>query len=107
MVGLVLDREWDVLELLGRIKALEAEFGRLPNAQRHAPRLLDLDFIAYGARVCQSQALMLPHPRAFTRGFVLAPWNEIAPDYVAPGQSASVGELLGRLHTTEVFERLR
>lgn len=107
MVGLVFDDEWDVLALLGRIKQLESEFGRLPNAQRHAPRLLDLDFIAYGVRVCQSPALILPHPRAHTRGFVLAPWNEIAPDYVAPGQTTSVGELLARLETTETLERLR
>ena len=41
--------------------------------------------------------LTLPHPRAHQRRFVLAPLEEIAPEYIFPGQRETVRELLGRL----------
>jgi 2-amino-4-hydroxy-6-hydroxymethyldihydropteridine diphosphokinase len=45
--------------------------------------------------------LTLPHPRAHLRRFVLDPLNEVAPDFVLPGQERSVGELLQELARRE------
>lgn len=80
--------------LLPKLQALERAFGRQPKVQVNEPRPLDLDLIAFGREVRESGALILPHPRAHRRKFVLAPLNEIAPDLVLPGQAASVRELL-------------
>jgi 2-amino-4-hydroxy-6-hydroxymethyldihydropteridine diphosphokinase len=49
---------------------------------------------------------MLPHPRAHLRRFVLEPLTEIAPDFVPPGQTQTVVELLALLKTGEVLRRI-
>ena len=91
--------------LLRKLKALEIEFGRKPKAVLNEPRPLDLDLIAFGDEVRNGPELVLPHPRARERRFVLAPWNEIAPEYVIPGQKATVRELLNRLEPSPAARR--
>lgn len=92
--------------LLVKLQALEREFGRAPAGARNAPRPLDLDLIAFGDETRRSPELMLPHPRAHQRRFVLEPLSEIAPDLVLPGQARTVAELLATLQTDERLERI-
>ncbi len=87
--------------LLHRLQELEKEFGRQPKKIHNEPRVLDLDLIAFASQIVNSRGLILPHPRAHLRRFVLQPLNEIAPDYVLPGQSESVRELLLSLPLAE------
>jgi 2-amino-4-hydroxy-6-hydroxymethyldihydropteridine diphosphokinase len=72
--------------LLKKLQALEQEFGRLPKKALNESRPLDLDLIAFKAEVRNTPQLVLPHPRAHLRGFVLEPLAEIAPDFVLPAQ---------------------
>jgi 2-amino-4-hydroxy-6-hydroxymethyldihydropteridine diphosphokinase len=65
------------------LHALEARFGRVRGGAND-PRTLDLDLIAYGRRVLEAGAPILPHPRAAERLFVMGPLAEIAPDWVHP-----------------------
>ena len=58
---------------------------------------LDLDLIACGGELRTSGRLILPHPRAAERAFVLYPLAEILPDLVLPGQLRSVQELRAAL----------
>jgi 2-amino-4-hydroxy-6-hydroxymethyldihydropteridine diphosphokinase len=83
--------------LLAKLQALEREFGRQRGSIRNEARTLDLDLIAFRTQVRADPHLTLPHPRAHQRAFVLAPLNEIAPDYVLPLQSQSVHALLAGL----------
>jgi 2-amino-4-hydroxy-6-hydroxymethyldihydropteridine diphosphokinase len=92
--------------LLAKLQVLERQFGRQPKAIMNEPRALDLDLIAFGSEVRQTAALILPHPRAHQRRFVLQPLAEIAPDLILPGQEKSVLELLRELVTEEKLERL-
>ncbi len=69
--------------LLCALHRLEAEFGRARTAA-NAPRVLDLDLIAYGRTVRTSAAPILPHPRAWERRFVMGPLAEIAPAWRHP-----------------------
>jgi 2-amino-4-hydroxy-6-hydroxymethyldihydropteridine diphosphokinase len=87
--------------LLDRLQALEREFGRQPLPTSNAPRPLDLDIIAFGTERRQTPRLVLPHPRARSRRFVLAPLAEIAPNLVLPGLTQSVAELLAALADPE------
>jgi 2-amino-4-hydroxy-6-hydroxymethyldihydropteridine diphosphokinase len=92
--------------LLGKLQALEREFGRRPKQVLNEPRPLDLDLIAFNNEVRSGPELVLPHPRAHLRRFVLAPLAEIAPSLILPGQQKSVRELLSALRTDEVLEKL-
>ncbi len=84
----------DPAQALGALHGLEASFGRVRHGP-NAPRVLDLDLIAYGRRV-RSDDPVLPHPRAAERLFVMGPLAEIAPGWRHPlgGESAEV--LAGR-----------
>jgi 2-amino-4-hydroxy-6-hydroxymethyldihydropteridine diphosphokinase len=92
--------------LLIKLKAMESEFGRRPKLVLNEPRPLDLDLIAFGREVRESDALVLPHPRAHQRRFVLQPLAEIAPDLILPHQQKSIGELLQELPGDEMLVRL-
>ncbi|MEY4386108.1 MAG: hypothetical protein RLY20_1391 [Verrucomicrobiota bacterium] len=80
--------------LLRKLQQLEAEFGRVPKKVLNEPRPLDLDLIAFGREIRASLELTLPHPRARSRRFVLAPLAELAPDLVLPGETQTVHQLL-------------
>lgn len=83
--------------LLQKLLALERAMGRQPAPVRNAPRPLDLDLIAFGHEQRRTDTLLLPHPRAHLRRFVLEPLGELAPDLILPGQSLTVTELLQQL----------
>jgi len=92
--------------LLARLRALEKEFGRRDKLVLNEPRPLDLDLIAFGGETRDTPELVLPHPRAHLRRFVLAPLAEITPDFVLPGLAKSVAQLLAELKSDEAIERL-
>ena len=75
---------------MAALHAVEAQFGRRRSTP-NAPRTLDLDLIALGQTVMHGP-LVLPHPRAAERLFVMGPLAEIAPDWRHPvtGESAEI-----------------
>jgi len=60
-------------ELLHRALAIESLAHRT-RLSVHGPRTLDIDLISVGDEVWESPDLILPHPRARNRAFVLIPW---------------------------------
>jgi dihydroneopterin aldolase / 2-amino-4-hydroxy-6-hydroxymethyldihydropteridine diphosphokinase len=79
--------------LLGACHRIEQQHGR-ERLVRWGARTLDIDLIAYGRPGSPSEVvlppdlpvtddaierLVLPHPRAHTRAFVLAPWSAVDP----------------------------
>ncbi|MBT8146985.1 MAG: 2-amino-4-hydroxy-6-hydroxymethyldihydropteridine diphosphokinase [Gammaproteobacteria bacterium] len=79
--------------LLTRMLKLERVFGRRQALEVNAPRCLDLDLICFGDQQLAEDDLIVPHPRAHRRSFVLTPLAEIAPDLRIPGQLLCVAEL--------------
>ncbi len=92
--------------LLTKMLLLEKDFGRRPKQVLNEPRRLDLDLISYGDEISARPELVLPHPRAHERRFVLQPLNEIAPNLVLPGQRRTVAQLLAALVSKEITVRL-
>jgi 2-amino-4-hydroxy-6-hydroxymethyldihydropteridine diphosphokinase len=96
------------LTLLAELKAQERAFGRVAR-ERWGPRELDLDLLVYGrARLSidpppaarsndapidpakATKLLVVPHPAAAARLFVLAPLADLAPRLVPPGWDVTV-----------------
>ncbi|HMO46400.1 MAG TPA: 2-amino-4-hydroxy-6-hydroxymethyldihydropteridine diphosphokinase [Rubrivivax sp.] len=71
-------------ELLRRLQAIEARFGRVRSV-RNAPRTLDLDLLLYGQQLRHDAELTLPHPRLHLRAFVLEPLAELDAALSLPG----------------------
>jgi 2-amino-4-hydroxy-6-hydroxymethyldihydropteridine diphosphokinase len=91
--------------LLQKLRELEKEFGRQPKTVLNEARPLDLDLIAFGSETRNSPELILPHPRAQERKFVLQPLSEIAPELILPGQGRTVVDLLGELASDGIVTR--
>ena len=85
------------LQLLGYLQEFELQRGRSPLRDVNAPRPLDLDIIYYGIERFDQMGLVIPHPRAHLRRFVLEPLSHLRPDLVLPGQMKTVAELLTEL----------
>jgi 2-amino-4-hydroxy-6-hydroxymethyldihydropteridine diphosphokinase len=105
-VGFVTQKNETPESLLQKLRVLEKEFGRPPKKVLNEPRALDLDLIAFGTETRNSPGLILPHPRAHLRRFVLQPLSEIAPDLILPGQSKTISQLLAGSPDEESVTRL-
>jgi 2-amino-4-hydroxy-6-hydroxymethyldihydropteridine diphosphokinase len=69
--------------LLKRIKFIEKSIGR-KKALRWAPRLIDIDILAYGDINVNRKNLLIPHKELLNRMFALQPFAEIMPDWRYP-----------------------
>lgn len=70
--------------LLKQLKEFERTAGRKNQHIKWGPRLLDLDIIAFGDLVIQTETLIIPHSEYINRLFVLLPLQDIAPGWVDP-----------------------
>ncbi len=91
------------LELLDALHAMEDEFGRGRSGERWGPRALDIDIVTYADFQIVGEHLMVPHPEACHRCFVLVPLAEIAPALLIPGHGR-VDELAAVCDTGEVHK---
>ncbi|MBZ0335770.1 2-amino-4-hydroxy-6-hydroxymethyldihydropteridine diphosphokinase [Marinobacter sp. AL4B] len=76
--------ELPVAELSQRLKQLELDFGRSPDAPRFSPRTLDLDILTYGDEVGMVAGVELPRGEILKNAFVLKPLADIAPRETHP-----------------------
>ncbi len=83
-------------ELLRFLKNIERRMGR-ERTLRYGPRPIDLDILVYGDLQLETPELTIPHPRIAERAFVLAPFAEIAPDLILPGQTKGIAGLQKQL----------
>jgi 2-amino-4-hydroxy-6-hydroxymethyldihydropteridine diphosphokinase len=94
-----IETDLDPARILELLLEVEREVGRVRTV-RNAPRELDLDLLLVGDRAVAEPALTLPHPRMWTRRFVLAPLHELAPQLADPATGRTVAEALASLPPT-------
>jgi 2-amino-4-hydroxy-6-hydroxymethyldihydropteridine diphosphokinase len=89
-----LDTELEPHALLDELLAIEARLGRV-RRERWSARPIDLDLLAWvpagsaRSRVIADDRLVLPHPRAHERDFVLIPLCELWPSLVLAGRTVA------------------
>ena len=81
---LIVGTVMEPLDLLDAMQAVEDALGRTRD-RRWGDRTIDVDLVSIGTIEHAEDRLVLPHPRAHERQFVLQPWLEIEPDAVLPG----------------------
>lgn len=93
-------------ELLRILLEIEAAFGRMRTV-RNAPRLLDLDLIAYGDEVVMDgPELILPHPRMRERAFVLLPLSDVVDEWTHPLGGETLESLIRALPKGQQIDAL-
>ena len=74
----IFETELEVHEFSRRMHAIEDALGR-KRTVRNGPRTIDLDLVDFGGMVLDEPDLVLPHPRARERAFVMDPWRRLCP----------------------------
>lgn len=90
-INQVIECQWrgTAAELWELLQAVQSQGQREQQAgQAYADRTIDLDILDIDPppAVQASAGLLIPHPRAHARAFVLIPWQEIAPQHSLLGQ---------------------
>jgi 2-amino-4-hydroxy-6-hydroxymethyldihydropteridine diphosphokinase len=91
----------DPFELLAVLKDIQKQAGRVQDAVRFGPRILDMDILFFDAAVIDHPELTLPHPRMHLRRFVLKPLCDMDPALRHPILDRTVQNLLDNLEDAE------
>ncbi len=99
------DPETGAMALLAALKILEQSLGRQPR-ERSGPREIDLDLLVFGRHQIDVKRpdgrwLVVPHPEAHKRFFVLAPLADLASGLRPPGWKESVATARARQERLE------
>ena len=84
-----IDSDLSARELLGVCQRLEAAAERV-RTERWGPRTLDVDILWIDGVTVNEPDLEVPHPRMWSRRFVMAPLIDVAPDVAPPGWERQV-----------------
>jgi 2-amino-4-hydroxy-6-hydroxymethyldihydropteridine diphosphokinase len=80
-------------ELMKQILLIEEKMGRIRD-EKYGARIIDIDILFFNDEIINKLQLVIPHPEIQNRRFVLAPMNEIAPEFIHPVLLKNIGTLL-------------
>ncbi|MDF7798234.1 2-amino-4-hydroxy-6-hydroxymethyldihydropteridine diphosphokinase [Pontiellaceae bacterium B1224] len=104
----VVESELPLESWLSYIGKIETNLGRERNeADRNAPRPIDVDIIYAGEMIIDSGGLEVPHPRWAERRFVVQPLCDVRPEMTLPEASKTVSQILNALppdHGLSIFD---
>ena len=83
--------------LLQLTRQIECDLGRPQDHSSQEARTIDLDLLLFGTNRIDTPKLVVPHPLLMTRGFVLVPLADLAPDWSIPGTGLTVRAALQNL----------
>ncbi len=93
-----LETDLSAEDVFEKMLAIEKTLGRDREKETGISRPVDLDLLFYGNWIIRKSEdrLVVPHPRAHQRSFVMIPMRDLAPDYVHPTFKMSIAELCER-----------
>jgi 2-amino-4-hydroxy-6-hydroxymethyldihydropteridine diphosphokinase len=97
---------------------IEQSLGRVRQADKNAPRPIDIDLMLFNQQVFQLGHRRIPDPEIGERPFVALPLAEIAPDYqhpltgqtlsqIATGFEVKNGEMVLRQDVSQILQQLK
>ena len=93
-MAITMQTELEVEIFFRVMHSIEARLGRERSGRGYHSRTIDIDILFWGESIITRQDLVIPHPHITERLFVLAPLNEIKPDFIHPGKNRRISELL-------------
>jgi 2-amino-4-hydroxy-6-hydroxymethyldihydropteridine diphosphokinase len=91
---IVVDTDLSPLELLDKNLLIEKVLGRERSENGYTDRTIDIDILFYNDEVCETERLILPHPRLHLRKFCLEPLAEVISDWEHPKLKIKISLLL-------------
>ncbi|HFI0119874.1 TPA: 2-amino-4-hydroxy-6-hydroxymethyldihydropteridine diphosphokinase [Streptococcus suis] len=92
-------------DFLALCQQIELDLDRV-RIEKWGQRTIDLDIIFWDEEKIQEENLIVPHPYAHERAFVLLPLADIAADYRHPSFGQSVEELVSNLGDTSDIKKI-
>lgn len=93
-------RSWiGPVALLRRLQSIEKTLGRDRDREtaRWGPRAIDLDILFFGDRQIELPGLVIPHPAAHERLFVMLPMAALAPGLIHPDLEIPIAQIADSL----------
>lgn len=101
-LAVVCETDLSPLEVLKLIKQIERQLGR-EESQRWAPRIIDIDILAWDNCVIDQIGLKIPHTELLSRPFALWPLLDLWPDWQHPtAEFADILQRWGSRYTGEL-----
>ncbi|MEG3270108.1 2-amino-4-hydroxy-6-hydroxymethyldihydropteridine diphosphokinase [Streptococcus suis] len=92
-------------DFLSVCQNIEQELDRV-RIEKWGQRTIDLDIIFWDEQVIEEENLIVPHPYAHERAFVLLPLADIVADYRHPGLGQRVEVLVSNLGDTSDIKKI-
>ena len=93
-------------ELISKIQLIEKKLKK-NKLISNGPRRIDLDIIYFNKFIIKKDALIIPHPRAHLRDFVLYHICEIIPFYIHPIIKKTTKQLISQLKEKYIFKIIK
>ena len=105
-IGILAKFNYNFFELFKETQLIEKKLGRV-RKKKNDPRTVDIDIIDFNGSIKKTSRLILPHPKAHLRNFVLYPILEIDPKWSHPIFKKNVQLLINKLSQKSRIEITR
>ncbi len=89
------------------IAPIEQSLGRVRQADKNAPRPIDIDLMLFNRQIFNLGQRHIPDPEIVERAFVAIPLAEIAPEYEHPELNQTLAQIAGGFKSNEAGMNLR
>ena len=89
------------LDVLRSLHEIENKLGRRRRVTNEA-RVIDLDLIDYSNKILRNKEIIIPHPRAHQRRFVMEPLAELDNNWVHPILKLNIKRILNDLNSQNI-----
>ena len=93
------------LKLMEELKIIEKKIQK-NKSFTNGPRRIDLDIIFFNKIIIKKNSVLIPHPRAHERDFVLHPISDMSPFFRHPSEKKTIKELINNLEENYIFKKI-